>query len=251
MEYYVVNQEAAVAKNGSTFHRIMLGDCDAIVRIVTCWDNNSNASYLHKCVDTTIAEGKYPTIVWANTKLVDENPVLMKMYNPDDDDMLTYLHSRLSNDCWKRLVERLRDEEWWTLFKTRPAATYHHHAYQGGLLIHTFEVIKYADALMLDATDKDCVLIAAMFHDVGKIYEYDDTGALVDFVKPHIIHSYDMFRDVVSRVLQKSDLPHYTEICHCILSHHGRLDWGSPIVPHTREAMILHCADMVSSFNVK
>jgi 3'-5' exoribonuclease len=130
-------------------------------------------------------------------------------------------------------------------FSSAPAARRIHHAYLGGLLEHTYEILTLSTALMelYPDIDRDLLIAGILLHDVGKLrefqweldFEYTDEGRLLG----HVVPGAEM---AASAVRQIEGFP--TEIAiqiqHLILSHHGRYEWGSPRRPKTLEAIALH-----------
>jgi 3'-5' exoribonuclease len=149
-----------------------------------------------------------------------------------------------------------------------------HHAYEGGLMIHTAEVTNYAYnmSLLLDDSDEDVVVTAAIFHDYMKVREYElcqrsSPGHLVtdQYGRPATYIGKTDYRNLVRHVAGshaefvkvmdwmdtgngQHNVPEEVilKIEHAILAHHGRYEWGSPVEPQTAEARILHYADMFS-----
>ncbi len=143
------------------------------------------------------------------------------------------------------------------LFMKMPAAKKFHHAYNAGLLEHVWSVTKVC-AFLADhyasyyhalnpPLNKDLILAAAIVHDIGKLIEftydpfevgYSISGNLLG----HIVIGRDMVRDEASRI---DGFPEETLMLleHAILAHHGKGEWGSPVVPKTLEAMLLNFAD--------
>lgn len=140
------------------------------------------------------------------------------------------------------------DQGWVRAFTTAPAAVSVHHAYIGGLLHHSVNVAKLCDlmAFLYPQVDRDLLVTGAVLHDVGKIEEYGigasivitDVGKLVG----HIVLGERM---VAERIRSVPGFPYDLElkIRHMILSHHGEYEYGSPKLPSTVEAVILHKAD--------
>jgi uncharacterized domain HDIG len=139
-------------------------------------------------------------------------------------------------------------------FRIVPAALKRHHAYIGGLLEHTAGVtaICVAAAGYYPLVNRDLLLTGAMLHDIGKVKSYQmekniegtDEGKLIG----HLILGVQM----VEKVIDKSLAPDEPEpeirllknsLLHLLVSHHGIMEWGSPIEPLTIEACILHHAD--------
>jgi len=129
-----------------------------------------------------------------------------------------------------------------------PAAKAIHHAVLGGLLEHTVSVVGLCRLLAdyYPAVNRDLLLAAAMLHDLGKIkelawdrvFDYTDPGRLLG----HITLGALM---VEERIRTIPDFPSAlaNSLLHCILSHHGELEWGSPKRPKTLEAIVLHYAE--------
>lgn len=133
-----------------------------------------------------------------------------------------------------------------------PGAMRVHHAYVGGLVEHSLEVYQIADTLakLYPLANRDLVLVGALLHDVGKIREYQykyaidltDEGKLIG----HTTIGYQLLQEQVARH-QDFPLELAEHLGHLILSHHGQLEYGAPVLPQTIEAAILHQADLASS----
>ena len=133
-------------------------------------------------------------------------------------------------------------------FQFHSAAKSVHHGFVGGLLEHTLSVVKLCDyyAGYYPGINRDLLLTAAMFHDIGKTKElsvfpendYTDDGQLLG----HIIIGTEM---VGERIRTIPGFPEKlaTELKHCILAHHGELEYGSPKKPALLEALALNFAD--------
>jgi 3'-5' exoribonuclease len=137
-------------------------------------------------------------------------------------------------------------------FSQAPAARRVHHAYLGGLLEHTVEVISLCRHLLTlyPQIHRDLLLTGALLHDIGKIreytwetgIEYSDEGRLLG----HVVISLQM----VDRVLEgMPDFPPdlALRLRHMLISHHGRHEWGSPRRPQTLEAAALHYVEDLSA----
>ncbi len=134
-----------------------------------------------------------------------------------------------------------------------PAAKSVHHIKLGGLLRHTIEVAKIAYNIYKvfpDKLDKSLLIAGALLHDLGKIEEYEvyydreitDRGRFLG----HIIMGVMRVRDVIKKIGDFS--PKKAVLLeHIILSHHGRLEYNSPVVPLIPEAFIIHYADEIST----
>ena len=142
----------------------------------------------------------------------------------------------------------VEDEGFVSKFKLHSAAKSVHHGFIGGLLEHTLSVTRICDFYSKNypILNRDLLLTAAICHDIGKIYEisdfpendYTDEGNLLG----HIVMGTMMVRD---RANQIEGFPQVLlgELEHCILAHHGKLEFGSPKKPGLMEAMALAYAD--------
>lgn len=146
------------------------------------------------------------------------------------------------------LRDLLTDETFVAAFAAAPAAKAIHHALLGGLLEHTVSVLGLCRLLAdyYPALDRDLLLAAAILHDVGKIrelswdrvFDYTDAGRLLGHITLGALLLEERIRAI----------PGFPEalaqqLLHCILSHHGELEWGSPKRPKTLEALALHYAE--------
>lgn len=136
-------------------------------------------------------------------------------------------------------------------FQECPGGISRHHAYVGGLMKHTLEVVLLSSTLArgLAKQTHDNVVCAAVFHDLGKKTEYgwDNEGCwqtIQGKMLRHIPESYHCFRNWASQCFMPWD--RQVEIGHMILAHHGRPEWRTPAEPYTLGAQILHLADMAS-----
>jgi len=154
---------------------------------------------------------------------------------------------------WGELVKKiLLDEDFLGPFSNSPAARSLHHAYVGGLLEHTLSMAGIAKFLAkyYPYVNKDLLISGALLHDLGKVMEYDtkvafeftDDGRLVG----HIVRAIVIIERAAAELgsISKSDL---RQLIHLIASHHGFQEWGSPVVPKTLEAVLLHQIDMIDS----
>lgn len=133
------------------------------------------------------------------------------------------------------------------------AAVSNHHAYPGGLLRHTVDLMEMCQLLgpRYERIDTDLLTFGAFLHDLGKMHEinasgelsYTDRGQLVG----HIVIGVQMLGDMIADLEHESDEDFPAELRthleHLIVSHHGQLDFGSPRLPATLEAILLHHID--------
>ncbi len=129
-----------------------------------------------------------------------------------------------------------------------------HHASLGGLLQHTCEVLAIARQIAKVArADEELVMAGVLLHDIGKIRSYSWETGVFEVTEPgrllgHLVIGVNMLRDAV-RAAPEPPCTDEEELIleHFILSHHGQLEYGSPVRPLTLEAEILHFADDASA----
>jgi 3'-5' exoribonuclease len=142
-----------------------------------------------------------------------------------------------------KVLDRYREE-----FLVCPAARLYHHPYLGGLLEHTWFVTRHALASLSIYPDlnRDLVLAGAILHDLGKVKELANPQAPEATVPGrllgHIVLGWDMVRSE-AQALDFSDPTLLVQLEHIILAHHGSMEFGSPILPKTREALLVNFLD--------
>lgn len=195
----------------------------------------------------------------------------LKRLDPSEVDRADF--DRFDSDQAARLEERLRellgelrnvhlralgqayldDAEWMQRLRRAPAAVTHHHAYPGGLLRHTVDLMELAKLIgpRYDGLDVELLTFGAFLHDLGKVEElvgaeesgYTDRGQLVG----HLVIGIQGLGERLRRVAERTGEPFPDDLRmhleHLILSHHGTLEFGSPKLPQTLEAVALHHLD--------
>ncbi len=149
--------------------------------------------------------------------------------------------------------------EHWEILATLPAASRMHHAIQSGWLEHIWSMTRLASLIgnhyrkyyedLEPALQTDILLVGAVLHDIGKALElsnesrseatYTDKGKLLG----HIVMGRDMIREVAAKVDPPLDEERLLRLEHAVLAHHGRTEYGSPVLPQTFEALLLSQID--------
>jgi 3'-5' exoribonuclease len=139
--------------------------------------------------------------------------------------------------------------EIWARFRDAPAAKVYHQAYRHGLLEHTISVAQAVSAAanFFPGIDREVAVTGALLHDIGKTEAYNDNPLAIDLtdagrLQGEIPLGYYLVRRKIE------DIPGFDPdlaqaVLHIILSHHGSLEHGSPVVPATREAVLVHMID--------
>jgi 3'-5' exoribonuclease len=149
------------------------------------------------------------------------------------------------------LLERVfgEDSPLWARFQGAPAAKYYHQAYRHGLLEHCLGVAQGVSAISatFGGIDRDVAVTGALLHDIGKLDAYTEDAPSIDLTDLGRLHGeipLGYYR--VRRAIE--DIDGFPEdlawaVLHIILSHHGSLEHGSPVIPCTREATLVHMID--------
>lgn len=169
--------------------------------------------------------------------------------------VLTEVVNPLMRDFFKALFGQA---ELMRKFKLAPAAKSNHHNYLSGLLEHVLSMARVAVNLAdhygryyPGLINKDLLIAGCILHDIGKCRElsfsrsfnYTTHGQLIG----HIVHGVELVNEIAAAMPRQAPEEMLLEIKHLILSHHGRLEYGSPVKPKTPEAMLLHEIDMIDS----
>jgi 3'-5' exoribonuclease len=151
----------------------------------------------------------------------------------------------------RRLLERVLGEgtRTWELYRRAPAAKHYHQAYEHGLLEHSLSVAQGVSAISatFPGIDRDVAVTGALLHDIGKLEAYTTDPAAIDLtdagrLQGEIPLGYYRIRREIEEI--DGFPPRLAEaLLHIILSHHGTLEHGSPVVPCTREATLVHFLD--------
>ena len=137
-------------------------------------------------------------------------------------------------------------------YRQAPAARYNHHAYRSGLLEHSVEIAQLvsAAAALFDGVDRDLAVCGALLHDIGKLDAYASENGSADLTDASQLEGeFALGYYRVRRAIE--DIPGFPAkvaraLLHVILAHHGCLEHGSPVVPGTREATLVHAIDNLS-----
>jgi 3'-5' exoribonuclease len=149
------------------------------------------------------------------------------------------------------LVDRLLGERSriWRRFREAPAAKRYHQAYRHGLLDHTLSVAQAvsAAAAYFPGIDRDVAVTGALLHDIGKTLAYNDDPLAIDLtdagrLQGEIPLGYYLVRRAIESI-EGFDRELGQAVLHIVLSHHGSYENGSPVIPCTREATLVHALD--------
>jgi 3'-5' exoribonuclease len=251
-------------KNGDTFLKLQLGDVTGAVEAVV-WDGVDEAARAAAPGAVVFASGTFSvdSRYGACLTIRSVRPAADGEYDPADlHDGPTTAYEQMVGDLRAliatvqdphlgRLLDRLFAEgsSCWERWKDAPAAKHYHQAYRHGLLEHCLSVAQAAGAIaaMFPGIDRDLAVTGALLHDIGKVDAYAMTGGAIELtdlgkLQGEIPLGYYAIRREIEEI---PDFPRERAegLLHIILSHHGQLEHGSPVVPCTREATLVHMID--------
>lgn len=268
--FVISRKELRPSRNGSMFISLVVSDKTAKVS-AKIWQATEN---MYK----TIPQGGFLRLRGRMDEYNGDKQMIVEGIRPVDPTSVNLADllpctSRDVEQMWKRTLEILRkikdkdllalikcfvsDEEFVKAYKRSPAAVSFHHAYIGGLLEHTLGLLESAAALvpLYPQVNGDLVLTGLFLHDIGKIkelssnaaFEYTDEGQLVG----HIVQTTIWIEQKTAEVAQECGRPFpaalKTVLQHIVLAHHGEYEYGSPKLPATPEAAMVHYLDVMDA----
>jgi 3'-5' exoribonuclease len=266
-QYMIIENQLRTAKNGSAYLAMKIGDHTGEVA-VKVWDADEE-------LFNRLEAGKVISIFNIQPKIFKDqiqlewdarNSGAFKLVPESEVDFGSFLPQSPGNltNCWSYLTEIMAgirekplravlnsffgDPDFKARFIKFPAALKRHHAYIGGLLEHTAGVTALCKAAAdyYPLVNRDLLLTGAVLHDIGKVktykigkgFEGTNEGKLMG----HLILGVEMVERAFDKIGgEAGDIR--TSLLHLLISHHGIMEWGSPVEPLTIEACILHHAD--------
>lgn len=259
--YLCKHKQTATTKAGKPYDSLILQDKTGTLD-AKIWDVGSSGieefdklDYIYVVGDVTSFQGALQLNVKRVKKMseTDVNPsdyLPVSEYNIEEmyQKLLAYI-AQMKHPYLKQLAESFfADADFAKRFQFHSAAKSVHHGFVGGLVEHTLHVTQICDffSKLYPMLNRDLLLTAAMFHDIGKLTElstfpandYTDDGQLLGHIMIGAM-------EVQKHIDQIEEFPKRTasELIHCILAHHGELEYGSPKKPALAEAIALSFAD--------
>ncbi len=260
--YLCKYRQLATAKNGKAYENVVLQDKTGTID-AKIWDPNSSGinefevmDYIFIAGDVTSFQGNLQLNI-KRARRAQQGEYVAADYLPVSEKDIDQMYDELM-DCMKlvanpylqKLIHMyyIDNPSFIDAFKKHSAAKTVHHSFVGGLLEHTLGVVKLCIfyTQQYPYLNRDLLLTAALFHDIGKLKElsnfpendYTDDGQLLG----HIVMGCELVGFGCRHI---KDFPKklMSELQHCILAHHGELEFGSPKKPALAEAMALNYAD--------
>ena len=257
-EYIVIGRTNGTTRNGSPYAALKVANNEETLNI-SVWDMAPTTPPV--VGQTVIIRSMKDNMGKKSCGIQDITPGTFPQENHP---LYNIIPRPIKKDIWDSCIKTLTDyctdeklkeiiaiyaDKLFKPYSTAPAATTVHHAFPGGLLNHTYQMLNMLaaiyPALPYPIKIERCIL-AIIFHDYGKVFEYKDGEPTEDmyllghiYMSAHNLHKilddYGIDREEIKRII------------HCILAHHGQLEYGSPVMPCTQEAAIVSYLDNISA----
>lgn len=170
----------------------------------------------------------------------------------DVKDYLEQMVFKIENATWQRIVRALY-RKYNKEFFLYPAAKTNHHAFESGLAYHTATMVRLADAIgdIYPELNKSLLFAGIMLHDLAKVIELSGPDNTEYTVRGNLIGHITLIDEEITKVLAELNIDdtkeEVTVLRHVVLSHHGLLEYGSPVRPRIMEAEIIHMIDNIDA----
>jgi 3'-5' exoribonuclease len=264
--YLVVDKQVRANRNGNIYLQLELRDRSGSMS-ARLWNAPEPLVRSFESGDFLLVKGKVQLfqgtlqMILSHLERVETEKVELADFLPHTEQDISKLYERLctllrklDNPHLRALAECfLMDHELMQGFCKAPAGVRNHHAYLGGLLEHVVTLMEAGDRIapLYPELNRDLLLMGIFLHDIGKVRElsydrafaYSDEGQLIG----HLVLGVEMLGEQVRRVPDLTGEAFPSELLlrlkHLIVSHHGSLEFGSPTLPMTPEAIALHYLD--------
>ena len=260
-EFIVLSRQDGVARNNSPYVNLKVANKEEninicvfdvaktsgpkvgqLVTFITIRDNQGKKS----ATNMDMVLGTFPT---------ENHPLYYLIPRPikreEWDKCIAHLISFCKDDALIAFIKKNADDLY-PKYSKYPAATSVHHAFPGGLLNHTWQMLRMLEGIYPaypypEDIKVERIIIGILFHDWGKICEYNAEGEKQEngFLLGHIYMSANYLNNLLRE--DGIDKRETNFIVHCILSHHGQLEFGSPVLPCIPEAQLINYLDNISA----
>jgi 3'-5' exoribonuclease len=262
--FAVRERERRTRRSGDDFLRLVVADKTGTVEAI-CWDDVDELFELTAPGAIVFVEGQFSIHPRYGGKITVRTARIAADGEYEHDELaegppvaieelearLRALLETIQNPQLRQLLDRVfaPDSRIYERFRVAPAAKYYHQAYVHGLLDHTVSVAEAVNAAAgaFPGIDRDVAVTGALLHDIGKTQAYNDDPLAIDLTDAgRLLGEIPLGYYLVRRIIESIDGfdPELAQaVLHIILSHHGKLELGSPVVPATREATLVHAMD--------
>ena len=260
-EYIVLSRQDAVARNNSPYVNLKIANNEEVenicvfdvpktsgpkvgqlVRFLSIRDNQGKKS----ATNMDMIAGTFPTEDHPLYKLVPR-PVKREVWDATLETLIGFCKD-------EKLIGFIREQAdiLFPQYSKYPAATSVHHAFPGGLLNHTWQMLHLLEGIYPvypypEDIKVERIIISILFHDWGKLCEYNVEGEKLEngYLLGHIYMSANYLNNLLRDLdIDKREI---NFIVHCVLAHHGQLEFGSPVLPCIPEAQLLNYIDNISA----
>lgn len=265
--FLVKDKVKGMGKNGRAFLSLLIGDKTGHID-ARVWDRVEEIADTFEPGDIVLVKGQVQ--VYLNRKQIIVHKIEkpdQAQYNKDDytiagkkvdaracfSELISIVNQLKSPPIRQILLDTLQDEEIKTLMLKSPAAKTIHHAWNGGLLEHIVSICRLMKTMAAHYSfvNYDLLIFGAIFHDLGKIWELEINNDFIQYTQKgrllgHMQLACELIDKKAARILGfPDDLKDILK--HIILSHHGKLEYGSPKRPKFMEAVIVAMIDDLDS----
>lgn len=260
-EYIVLSRQDAVARTGSPYINLKIASEEGNETLCV-WDvpktSGPKVGQLVMFLSIRDNQGK---------KSANNSDMVCGSMPTEDHPLYHFIPRPIKKEEWDRCIEKLLSfctedtlvmfirkysDELYKPYSQKPAATSVHHAFPGGLLNHTYQMLHLLEGLYPcypypeDIKVERCI-IGILFHDWGKLIEYNTEGEIQEqmYLLGHVYMSANYLNNILRE--EGVDKREINFIVHCILAHHGELEYGSPVMPCIPEAQIINYLDNISA----
>ena len=269
-DYIVLSRQDSVARNNAPFVTLKIANKEEkltisvfdvpktggpkvgqLVSFVSMRDYQDRKS----ANNTDMRVGAFPTEEHPLYALVPR-PIKREVWNATIEKLLTYC----TDERLQGFIQQHADK-FYPLYSRYPAATSVHHAFPGGLANHTWQMLHLLEGVYpvypyQEDIKVERVIIGILFHDWGKVCEYNTEGEKSEngYLLGHIYMSANYLNNLLRELftnqegkIAESDKREINFIVHCVLAHHGQLEFGSPVLPCIPEAQLINYLDNISA----
>ena len=260
-EYIVLSRQDSVARNNAPFVTLKIANKEEKLTIsvfdvpkaggpkvgqLVSFVNMRDYQDRKSANNTDMRVGAFPT---------EEHPLYALVPRPIKREEWDRSIEQLLSHCTdETLIGFIREQSdaLFTPYSKYPAATSVHHAFPGGLLNHTYQMLHLLEGVYPvypypDDIKIERIIIGILFHDWGKLCEYNVEGERLEngFLLGHIYMSANYLNTLLRDLgIEKREI---NFIIHCVLAHHGQLEYGSPVLPCIPEAQLINYLDNISA----
>ena len=260
-EFIVTSRQDATSRNGSPYVNLKCANKSGVENICV-WNTG-------KMQGPKVGQ----TVTFINIKefqgkkSADSSDMIVGKFPEEDHPLYSFMPRPIKRAVWDETMEKLlsycKDEKLTDIIRNqatqlfepyskKPAATSVHHAFPGGLLNHTWQMLRLFEGLYPcypypEEIKAERIILAILFHDWGKLCEYNTEGENQEnrFLLGHIYMSANYLNGILREAgVEKRET---NLIIHCVLAHHGELEFGSPVLPCTPEASLVNYIDNISA----